>query len=264
MALSDHVDSLDGGDCCCGPMEYFEACHRVGNPLYETVVLLENVVEIFDRSDPDLTPAVGKFQDDVHRLKPSEIGTALVDNNALRHPIRADRLLEETSSGNEIAALEKHEIKGFSVAVDGTIEVSPANLDLDVGLIRSPRVGCRLLPPLRVLDDQWCKLDNPSVQRRMVDLDPALSHDLLKVSVRDGIADIEEHRKHNHRFRVVNAYEIKRVELIVGGLFGFMTYPLLLSIGNACLGDPGVSAHIHGPTQFPDHWPMAQGSLMGR
>ncbi|OLP42445.1 hypothetical protein BJF95_13500 [Rhizobium oryziradicis] len=50
------------------------------------MVLLENVVEIFDLSDPDPTPAVGKFQDDVHRLKPGEIGTALVDNDAVRHP----------------------------------------------------------------------------------------------------------------------------------------------------------------------------------
>jgi len=45
LTLSDHVRGLDAGD---GGMEGVETHHRGGNPLDEAMVLLEDIVEVFD------------------------------------------------------------------------------------------------------------------------------------------------------------------------------------------------------------------------
>ncbi len=50
-ALSDHVDDLDTCDSCGGGMEGFEAHHWAGDPLDESVVLFQDVVEVFDGKD---------------------------------------------------------------------------------------------------------------------------------------------------------------------------------------------------------------------
>jgi hypothetical protein len=49
----------------------------------------------------------------------------------------------------------------------------------------------------------------------MVDFDPAFRHDLLQITVRNRISDIEEHRVQDHRSGIVAPFEINRHVLIL-------------------------------------------------
>ncbi len=61
MTLSDHVGDLDTCDSCGGGMEGFEAHHCAGDPLDESVVLFQDVVEVFDLPDRDDAPSSGEL-----------------------------------------------------------------------------------------------------------------------------------------------------------------------------------------------------------
>ena len=49
----------------------------------------------------------------------------------------------------------------------------------------------------------------------MVDFDPAFRHDLLQITVRNGISDIEKHRVQDDGSGIVAAFEINRHVLIL-------------------------------------------------
>ena len=53
MALSDHVSDFNASNGCGGGVERLEAHHWTCDPFDEPMVLLEDVVEIFDLSDRD-------------------------------------------------------------------------------------------------------------------------------------------------------------------------------------------------------------------
>ena len=48
----------------------------------------------------------------------------------------------------------------------------------------------------------------------MVDFDPAFRHDLLQITVRNSISDIEEHRVQDDDFRIVATFDVNRHDLI--------------------------------------------------
>ncbi len=208
LALSDHVSNLDPGDGGGGAMERFEAQHRRSDALDEAVVLFKNVIQVFDLQDFDEGPFPGELQDHVRCLQTSQIGATLVDDNPIWHAVRVDRLLKEPSGSGQVAALGEQEIKGFAISINGAVKVGPSAFDLDVGLVHPPGLGCRALSGLGCGRDQRRILHHPPVQRGMVDGHAALGHDFFKVSVRDGIADVEKHGMQDYCLRVVYALEI--------------------------------------------------------
>ena len=191
-------------------MERFEAKHWACDALDKTMVLLNDIVEIFGLYDADSPTNTRKFEDDIEALQTRKIGAALVDNNALRDTVGANSTLEEPTGSGRVAVLREHEIKRLSVSVDRAVQVSPFALNLDVCLIHAPGTGCRSLSGLRICSDLWRVFDDPSVQRGMVDTNTALSHDLFKITIRDAIPDIEKHRIQDHTFGVVASFEINR------------------------------------------------------
>lgn len=64
-------------------MERFEAAHSPRDALCSQVVLLENIILIFDLQDFDGLPSSGEFQDHIHGFRPRHIGPAFVDNDAV-------------------------------------------------------------------------------------------------------------------------------------------------------------------------------------
>ena len=56
LPLADHVSGLEPSQCCVGRVEGLKAKHRARDPLYETVVLFHDVVEVFDLEDLDGAP----------------------------------------------------------------------------------------------------------------------------------------------------------------------------------------------------------------
>ena len=68
LPLSDHVRGLDPSQCRLGRMEGLEAKHRARDPLNETVVLFDDVVQVFDLQDLDGAPSSLELQDHVDTL----------------------------------------------------------------------------------------------------------------------------------------------------------------------------------------------------
>ena len=79
-------------------MESLEAKHGACDPLYKTVVLFHDVVEILDLQDLDDAPGACELQDDIDAFQTRQIGPALVDDDPIRHAIDANRPLEKPPS----------------------------------------------------------------------------------------------------------------------------------------------------------------------
>ena len=78
LLLADHVGDFDAFQSCRGG---FEALHLSCQLLDETVVLLDNVVEIFGLNDPD-DPANSRVsEDNIENLQASQIGTTFVNGD---------------------------------------------------------------------------------------------------------------------------------------------------------------------------------------
>lgn len=86
-------------------MERLESHHRARDPLDEAMILLEDIVQVFDLPDLDCAATAGAFQDHVYRPQTGKVGTALFNENPVSQAIRTDRLLEEVSGSCQIAAL---------------------------------------------------------------------------------------------------------------------------------------------------------------
>ena len=108
-------------------MEGLEAKHRARDPLYETVVLFNDVVKVFDLEDLDRASRTRELQDDVNAFQTRQIGTTLVDDDPIRHAIAANCPLEKSPSGCLVAALGEHEIKGLSLIVDRAVVIGQGN-----------------------------------------------------------------------------------------------------------------------------------------
>jgi hypothetical protein len=95
LTLADHVRGLNSrqGRGRGRGMERLEAHHRRGDTLDEAVILIQDIIEVFNLPDLDDAAAAGKFQAHVHGLQTGEIGTALVDDHPVRHAVLADRPL---------------------------------------------------------------------------------------------------------------------------------------------------------------------------
>ena len=130
LPLADHVSRLDPGDRGRGRVKGLEPHHRAGDPLDEAVILLDDVVQVFDLPDFHGATTAGEFQDRVHRLKPGQIGTTLVYDDALGHAIGAYRPPEEVPRGDQIAPLGEREVKSLAVTIDSAVEIGPTAFTL--------------------------------------------------------------------------------------------------------------------------------------
>ena len=145
LALAGHVGDLDPSDGCSGGMEGLEAHHRTSDLFDEAVIVIQNIVGIFDLQDPYDAPSTNELQDHVQALQTSQIGTALVDDHSVWQAIGAYGLFEKSSGCDRIPALGQHEIKSLAVAIDGSIEVCPLASNLGVRFVGALRTDGRAL-----------------------------------------------------------------------------------------------------------------------
>ena len=120
-------------------MEGLEAKHWARDPLYETVVLFNDVVEVFDLEDFDRGSRTRELQDDVNAFETRQIGPALVDGDLLGDVVQVDRALEEAPCGRHVALGREHEVHRPAKLVDGAVKVFPLAAHRHVGLVHPPR-----------------------------------------------------------------------------------------------------------------------------
>ena len=87
LTLADHVRHLDPLQGRVSRMEGAEALDWARQALNGTVILLDDVVEIFALTDFNLLPRPGESEPCILPLQASQIAAALVDNNLLRHTV---------------------------------------------------------------------------------------------------------------------------------------------------------------------------------
>lgn len=68
-------------------MEYFKVHHWFDDPFDETMVLLQDIVEIIDLSDVNHFARSSELRDRVDCLQPSQIGSALINDDLLRNTV---------------------------------------------------------------------------------------------------------------------------------------------------------------------------------
>lgn len=94
LFFADQVSNLDASKAGPCRMGCFEAINGFCDPFDEAINLFKYVVEIFDLADFNDPASSGEFQDAVDCLKASQIGSTLVDDNALGNAVGCDSFLE--------------------------------------------------------------------------------------------------------------------------------------------------------------------------
>src|SRR3954451_16106858 len=138
LPLSDHRHSLVKRQRSSRGWQTAEAQPRPDQALHAPMVLLNDVVQVFDLAQPGEPPQLTLALQGRDR---GGIGRVLVDRDRARVPRMrlAQRLAEEPLGGRGIPLGREQKVDRLAPAVDGAIEVSPAPLHLDVYLIDPPR-----------------------------------------------------------------------------------------------------------------------------
>lgn len=113
-------------------MECFKAHHWFGDPFDKAVVLLKDIVQVFDLPDFNHVACACEFQDGVDGVQSGQIGSTFVNDNLLRSTVGCDRLLEETPRCSQIPTFRQKKIKGLAIAVNGPIQIGPFAPNLDI------------------------------------------------------------------------------------------------------------------------------------
>jgi hypothetical protein len=100
------------------------------------VILFDDVVEVFDLAHKDWHGSAG-----VDCIDRRFFGAALVHRDLVRVAAHSRGLVEDALRSSHVALRCQQEIDGFTMLVDGAVEIFPGTLDLDV------RLSMRQLPP---------------------------------------------------------------------------------------------------------------------
>src|SRR4030095_9453272 len=112
-----------------------------GYPFDSPMVLLHNVVEIFNFTDGD-SRAVFR----IIALDGRCMGRTPVNGDRLRHAVAANRLRQKPLGGLLVTVRGEEKVDRLARFIDGVIEIAPLALDLDVDLVYSNRVIILLTP----------------------------------------------------------------------------------------------------------------------
>ena len=84
------------------------------------------------------------------------------------------RFCEEALCRRQVTVLAEPELNGVADSVDGAIEIHPSTADLDVSFVDLPP-SADTLTPIEAFQQQGREVNDPAVDRRMIDADTALA-----------------------------------------------------------------------------------------
>src|SRR5687768_16105253 len=225
-----------------GRSRALEAPHGAVSAFDAPVVLLQSIVQV----------AAGPVPHRSAQLGPDRPGVAVVA--VRRHPVRrhpGDRLggAEERLRRRHVAVLAEHHVHQRAGAVDGTIEIAPAALDLDVGLVDVPAPACLTAPaPPQVLGQGRGELRFPLAHRLMAEHEAADEEHLGQVTQGELVAQAPEHHERDDVARVLGPVQPAAgalVELLGAGA----TAEAAIALGRAL----GPLRHRLRPTLYAPH-----------
>jgi hypothetical protein len=90
LPFLEHMHELDTGQRALGRLKGLEAEHRPSHPLYRSVILFQNIIEILNPANHDRGAVLG-----IIAPNGGGIGLTAVDGDRLRDPMAADRFREK-------------------------------------------------------------------------------------------------------------------------------------------------------------------------
>jgi hypothetical protein len=118
LPFLDHVHEFNPNECVLGCIERFDPQHGPCHPLYTSMILLHNVVEILDLTDGDRGAVFG-----IVALDGRFISRTPVDGDLLRYAVAADRFLEKAERGLLVPLLGEQKVNGLAGLIHRAIEV---------------------------------------------------------------------------------------------------------------------------------------------
>ncbi|EEP62895.1 Hypothetical protein BAAA_4000090 [Brucella abortus str. 2308 A] len=92
-----------------------------GDPLDETMILLKDIVQIFDLQNFNQLIRTSDFQDIIYSLSACQIGSTFINDDLMWNTAACDGFFKETPCSANISALRQHEIKGLTVTINGSV-----------------------------------------------------------------------------------------------------------------------------------------------
>ena len=128
MAFADQVDQFFACQDGCGWSERFEAQHGSDSSFDETVILFNDVIEVFspDHNDQDRVAKI--FQHLVDCLEASSVCTTFVDDNLAWQSVHLERAGKELRRSGLVSALGQHDVQCIAVFVNRSVKVKPIRL----------------------------------------------------------------------------------------------------------------------------------------
>ena len=139
------------------------------------MVLLDYVVQIFILTNLDINSFVT-----IIIIDPSSVGSAFINIDFDWLFIGSDGFADKALRGFSIVLCRQQIVHGIAFFIDCAIKVFPLSLDLDIRLVQSPAFACRLFKEANSLFQLWRELDDPAVNRGMVDFEPTLRRTSFK------------------------------------------------------------------------------------
>jgi hypothetical protein len=117
---------FDSSNDDAGTAKRFETDHRPRNSFDASVVLLDDVVQIFVLANQEVHTGVG-----LDAFNSGRVRTALVDGDLLGHVVQIDGALQKATRCSYIALGSEEEINRITVAINRAVEVLPLTGYLD-------------------------------------------------------------------------------------------------------------------------------------
>ena len=153
----------------------------------------------------------------------------LVDDTGLRMRRISERLAEQAFGRSGIAQAREHEVDRGTGGIDGSVEVAPATLDMNVGLIDTPGlVGWLEMTAQPLLQFGTVALD-PAPDGRVVRFQAALAEQLFDIAERERIPKVPAHGAQNQLGLSLSPLEDRRSDCLLHDLFR-----LPAAVGQSC------------------------------
>jgi len=157
------------------------------------MVLLDNVVEVFALPNHDFGAVLG-----IRLTDPGLVRSALIDVDDLGNTVVLYGTLEKPAGSVTISFGAEQEVDGVSLLVDGTIPISVLATDLDVRIVQAPSLADRADAPFALQFTEGSlehrnQLDDPAVNRGMIDEHAALLHHLFQIAQTQRVGDVPSH-----------------------------------------------------------------------
>jgi len=205
LTLSDPVHEFDAGDGRRGSSKMLEAEHRTKPQLDRSMVLFNQIVDVFGRPDLALI-SLGMFAESLCR--PAMRRLIAVERDLVwQLALALERPSEERLGGGDVPLGAKQEIDGLSLFVDSAVKIRPAASDFDVGLIDAsgpPSWASKAVPAFLEFGSIALDLTH---DRRVRQGEPAFGHHLDEITKAELVAQIPPHTEDDDLPIEVAAFE---------------------------------------------------------